>query len=294
MSERGPKVTEKSPDRRRAWLWLFALAFDLFALRSAWDWVQVVWSELNNAAPTWSGQASRAMTEAGPLLIAFWQMAYLWRTLGSPFSRPRVQNGRAAADSLGLLWLFALVFGGLALRPAWYWVQAVRYELKYQTPSWTFQAMRALTEFGPLLVAICLLAFLWKVVGPPFAIRHSGSLEPTKPIARPEGLIDDDLQPPKLEFSPARRKSREAGPERERRAALRMLAWTAMAVLLFATVGWALLFIVCGGNDMFSLISTSRDEFERLSLGIMSVGGVILLSLILWAVIGPPFQRPPK
>jgi len=92
VSERGPKVTEKSPDRRRAWLWLFGLAFDLFALRSAWDWVQVVWSELNNAAPTWSGQASRAMTEAGPLLIAFWQMAYLWRTLGfSVFAPPRAE-----------------------------------------------------------------------------------------------------------------------------------------------------------------------------------------------------------
>lgn len=290
MSELEPKATGKGPDSRRGPLWFFALVFALFALRLAWNWVQELWIELNYAAPTWRGQDARAVTGAGPLLIAFWQMAYLWRTLGPPFSRPRVQNGRAGSDSPGLLWLFALAFGGLALRPAWYWVQALRHQSNYLTPSWTFLAMRTLTEFGPLLVAILLMAFLLRIQGPPFSPpREESSEAPPEDEREVQGL------------SP-RWKSYESPAEKARRAEYagstsrfwRSTLWGVTLALLVGVSGWALLFFACGGNDMLSLISTRRDGFERLSLGIMSVGGVILFALILWVVIGPPFQRPRK
>lgn len=288
--ERKRQPASGGPARRRGVLWLFALAFALFALRLAWNWVLELWFEMNYAAPTWSGQATRAVTEASPLLIAFWQMSYLWRTLGPPFSRPRVQKGRVAWVSPGLLWLFALVFGGLALRPAWYWVQALRHELKYMTPSWAFQAMRASTEFGPLLVAIFLMAFLWRIQGPPFSPPREESSE-----APPE-------DEPEVQGLSPRWKSYESQAEKPRRAEdagstsrfWRSTLWGVTLALLVGVSGWALLFFACGGNDMFSLISTRRDGFERLSLGILSVGGVIFFSLILWAVIGPPFQRRPK
>ncbi len=307
MSDRQAQSVHE-PGRGRFIAWLFALLFACFA--SGWAAVR-----LPSALDGWGWENPKGLEllfalarSAGPLLVALSLIFLLWRRLGLLFSRSRrkvarsevsVQRSERAVEPgsnlpRAFLWLVALAFLCLAAYRARDWFPVLWFELNNPTSSLKSFFQLAVVEAGPLFLALCLLAVLWKVVGPPFSIRQSGSQEPAKSVARREGRIDDELQPTKLEFPSSRRKDREARPERERRAALRSLAWTAMAVLLFATAGWALLFFACGGNDMFSLISARRDGFERLSLGIMSVGGVIFLSLILWAVIGPPFQRPPK
>lgn len=284
MSELEPKATGKGPDRRRGPLWLFALVFALFALRLAWNWIQELWFEMNNAVPSLSWQARTAVTEVGPLVIAYWQMAYLWRTLGPPFSRPRVQKGRVAWDSPGLLWLFALVFGGLALRPAWYWVQALWHQSKYMTPSWTFLAMRALTEFGPLVAAILLMAFLLRTQGPASSPPREESSE-----APPE-------DEPEVQGLSLRWKSYESQAEKARRAEhagstsrfWRSTLWGVTLALLVGASGWALLSVACSFVVPQWGATTQSEMVVR---GLAPLAGVLVLAVLLWLVVGPPFVR---
>ncbi|MEO7974859.1 MAG: hypothetical protein ABIU84_14860 [Thermoanaerobaculia bacterium] len=163
--------------------------------------------------------------------------------------------------------MFALAFVFLAVDWARVWVWGALLGWSQKTPDFSGVALATGKAVTPLLLALFLIRFLWKSEGPPFS-------------------------PPRGK-GPEFRTGREV-PAQQGGDAWRSVVWVVMLVLFLGSAGWALLFYVCGGHDMFSVISTSRDGFERLSLGIMAVGGVIFLSLILWAVIGPPFQRPPK
>ncbi len=192
----------------------------------------------------------------------------------------KVPDGRRA-----VLWLFAFVFVGLSLKRAWYWPQQLWWELNNAAPTWSGQARMAVTEVGPLIGAICAMVLLWKTVGPPFSLPRGTSPASTR-------------GEPAVKHLPPQWKNFESRAEVERRAeqtgeALRFwrkLSWLVMSLLLCASSAWALLCVTCAIDGPGYLFDGYRAS-ELWALGLKPLILVVVLALLLWGVIGPPFAR---
>lgn len=187
-----------------------------------------------------------------------------------------------------VLWLFALIFLGYSLRPAWYWVQDVWREMNNAAPRWADWGAWAVKAVGPLALAICLIVFLWKTLGSPFSPPREKS---------PEASPGDE---PRVRDLPPRWKNFESRAEVERQAerldeklkTWRGVLWAVLLPFLLGASGWALLSVACASEGPSEWSIFDGDSASAiLAEGFVPLAVILFLALLLWWVLGPPFTR---
>jgi hypothetical protein len=219
------------------------------------------------------------VTEVGPFVVAVFLVAYLRNTEGlSPRAAGRDPDRRRK-----VLWFAALVFFALASKSAWSWAQELWFEMNNAVPSWGWQAEAAVTEVGPLVLAIYLMAFLWRTDGPPFSSPRGKSPASTKGESAAE-----EPRPQWKSFESRAESERRSQNARDAAGPWRVALWSIMFPLLLASSGWALLCVTCAVDGPGYLFNGYRKE-ELLAMGLAPLGLVVLLAFALWGAVGLPF-----
>jgi hypothetical protein len=330
MSEPGEQSEPRRTTKWRAVPWLLTFVFTCLAAGWAVLRLPSALQEVGWQKPEGLVLLYAVVLSAGPLFVALGLIYLLWKRLGPPSSHSRARASRSrmklrtegAVDPTAdfrrkFLWSVAVVFLCFAAYRVRYWIPNIGYELSGPTSSLEEIVQLAVREGVPLLLlAICGIAILWRILGPPFSLQRrrgagrGGVIDPSVPEVRHPSTGRDPVGDPpgpraprsrsvaldsRRAFDPGggelatepRAKS-EAKMSTKQRAAL----WLFTFVFVGLASGWALIWLSCALDGWGWAPADGGGLVVMVVISIAPLLAAIGLIVFLWTTVGPPFSRP--